>query len=354
MFSWVGSLRLRLGRGRLAAGGSHGYGAGMRWFLTLSAGCSEVGFADPSRLDAVPSAAKPVNVEVVDSFVQVTEPSVDVLWVVDNSCSMDDEQDAIAVNFPVFIEWFVSSGLLFHIGVVSTDMEDPTQSGQLQAAQGVKWIDPATPFPESVFDDMARLGVSGDSAEMGRAAAYTAIELKGQTQNAGFIREEARLAIIVLSDEVDHSGDVPIGLEEWIDYLYDLKRAPSMVGVHSIVGPPGGCGLEAEEGSGYIEVTEALGGVLTPICTEDWAAVLGEIGETVANPSQEYFLSEIPIVESIEVAADIDGAHVVFTPETQWTYQPARNSVLLTDFEVEPLTPVSVTYEAIGPSELIE
>jgi hypothetical protein len=317
-------------------------------------GCSETGLSGNPFAGLDPAAPSPVDVDVVDTFVQAPDPPVDVLWVVDNSCSMEEEQSAIAANFPAFSAWFAGSELDYHIGVVSTDMVDPGHSGRLQEAQGYRWIDAATPFADSVFDGMARLGTSGDSAEKGRAAAYTAIEIKKESDNAGFVRDDARLAIIVLSDEVDHSGDTPIGLDEWIAYLEDVKGTPSRVGVHSIVGPPGGCGVEAEEGSGYIEVTEAFDGVLVPICTEDWVSVLDEIGQTVASPVQEFFLTRLPVVGSIAVGAELDGAFRVFDPLSEWTYDASRNSVALMHVVVEPGTPVRVEYEALAPSERVE
>ena len=45
------------------------------------------------------------------SFVQEYHTDVDVLWVVDNSCSMDEEMQQVATNFASFIDEFVDLGL---------------------------------------------------------------------------------------------------------------------------------------------------------------------------------------------------------------------------------------------------
>src|SRR5688500_6214299 len=69
------------------------------------------------------SVAPPIpGVTQTDSIVQVTTPKVDILWMVDNSCSMYNEQADLTENFPYFMEFFLGSGLDYHVGVVSSDI----------------------------------------------------------------------------------------------------------------------------------------------------------------------------------------------------------------------------------------
>ena len=68
---------------------------------------------------------------------QVTVPSVDVLWVIDNSCSMTEEQQALTDNFNKFVQYFVGSGLDYHIGVVSTNWDN--ESGDHRGKLRVQW-----------------------------------------------------------------------------------------------------------------------------------------------------------------------------------------------------------------------
>ena len=53
---------------------------------------------------------------VTDVSTQVTTPEVDVLFVIDNSCSMNNEQSELTANFPSFMAYFLDSGLDYHIG----------------------------------------------------------------------------------------------------------------------------------------------------------------------------------------------------------------------------------------------
>src|SRR5688572_17447955 len=93
--------------------------------IWLVAACgSEQGFREPPPVYP-PSAPLPIADETrVDRIVQVVTPQVDVLWMIDNSSSMGDEQTALGENFPLFMDFFLNSGLDYHIGVTSSDVDD--------------------------------------------------------------------------------------------------------------------------------------------------------------------------------------------------------------------------------------
>ncbi len=78
---------------------------------------------------------------VVEPYGELPSGKVDLLFVVDNSCSMSAYQAALADTFPVVSNYFYGSGIDFHVGVVSTDTDDPSHSGRLRQAGGQKWID---------------------------------------------------------------------------------------------------------------------------------------------------------------------------------------------------------------------
>ena len=78
----------------------------------------------PARSNHVPPTQ-------VDTLVQVADPLVDVLFVVDNSASMSDDQYELGQHFGAFLDPFVGAGFDWHIGVVSTDLVDEHQGGRL-------------------------------------------------------------------------------------------------------------------------------------------------------------------------------------------------------------------------------
>src|SRR5690349_10507523 len=83
------------------------------------------------HLPAWPSSKAPDlgSSEWTDDILQVTVPQVDVLFTVDDSSSMEDEQGKLVDNFPRFADYFLGSGVDYHIGVTSTDLVSPLQQG---------------------------------------------------------------------------------------------------------------------------------------------------------------------------------------------------------------------------------
>ena len=75
--------------------------------------------------------------EQTDVFLQETRNVVDILLVVDNSCSMIDEQEKLADNFQSFIDAFAGVDVDYQIGVVTTDQEQEHHMGRLRCAADV-------------------------------------------------------------------------------------------------------------------------------------------------------------------------------------------------------------------------
>jgi hypothetical protein len=285
--------------------------------------------------------------DTVDRVVQPAEFSVDVLWVVDNSCSMEDDQGSLVTNFPTFIDTFLAmEGLDYHVGVVSTDVFDSNHQGRLRRADGVKWLDVDTPDPYGTFDSMARMGTGGSGDECGRAAAYHALDTHLDGFNADFIREDAALSVIVISDEEDSSDIVGIEMEPFISFMEGFKYDPAMLSFSAIAGPtPSGCST-ADPGWGYDEAVTRLGGVFHSICDADWAAVLDELANNAASLRREFFLAEIPIEDTITVwVIEEDGTRVDLVLGTDFTYDAARNSVQLLSYTPGPYAEVFIGYD---------
>jgi hypothetical protein len=328
----------------------------------LTVGCIEYTPPGPERTSEVVFNQFDPPVETVeDTYIQVQKPEVDVLWVIDNSCSMESEQEEVAADFPLFMQYFLGSGLDYHIGVVSTDMDDPDQSGRLTLGPAqVRWIDEATPDPMGAFAAMAQLGIDGSSVEQGIAAGYAAFELQ-RTFNDGFLREDSAVHVIVLSDESDFSAEDPVTLGEYTNYLNGLRADPAMVQYHAIVSPPAAapdtCQGVQTAGDRYIQVSQAVGGVYRSLCDTPWSAALEAIGLESAGLRREYFLTERPVDGTIRVAVDDQGNTLLFDafdPETalgDWVYSDPRNSITFLSYVPEAGAVVHITYDALSSAE---
>ncbi len=317
--------------------------------------------------------------EVHDLVVQLDEPKVDILWIVDNSGSMQPYQDQIANNFDAFLRYFLESGMDWHLGLVSTDTDDEASSGVLYQSEGHRFVSRETVGAEDVFVSMVQqLGTVGSGTERGFRAVDRFFE-KLNTANRGFFREEAAFHAIVVSDETEQSGNDP-SQPEFIEMMRNLKADPDMVTFSSIVGPnPSGCttetGAPAMAAPRYISATEQIGGMHHSICEEDWVPILRELGLQAAGMRVEYFLSEAPDPASLQVWAVVppldDGGEPyvydgipVHVAEGQdrfeacpagtcftYEYNPVRNSITLMDYVPPALTEMHMTYEVLSEKE---
>jgi hypothetical protein len=276
-------------------------------------------------------------VDVIDKFVQATEPKVDILFVVDNSGSMGEEQSNLRTNFRDFAQIAQTWTVNYQIGVITTD------SPRLQGNPLI--IRPTDPDPVAEFGSNANVGTSGSGTEQGLEMAYRALSDPLITgHNAGILRADASLEVIVVSDEEDQS---PQSLDFYISFFYSIKGAQNTSLFHfsAIAGDvPNGCNSgagSAEAGRRYEEVARRTGGVFGSICDASFAQTLRAIGNRAFGLRVQFFLSRQPDMTqpfsvrryANEAACDADpnatgGTVVPNNPNTGWTFDPPSNSIL--------------------------
>jgi hypothetical protein len=167
----------------------------------------------------------------------------DVLFVIDNSGSMEEEQNNVIRNTAVFINELSQSDNAYRVGIITTDaldqghpgldggrlrMHRATQAALNAASCGITPDTSAEPYldrpdpadtqveakrcrlVEDFKATVASLGTGGSGTECGLAAAKMALDPNNsvtRTANAGFLRADADLAVIYMSDEEDCSFD---------------------------------------------------------------------------------------------------------------------------------------------------
>ncbi len=317
--------------------------------LLMLFACSDYALESSTPLGEVPLPNPLADRTVADVLHQrPLVEQVDVLWVIDDSCSMEDDQNALAAAFPAFMDYFIGIDIDFHLGVVSTDMVAEDGQGKLHEVAGAKWLDNTHPDPIPAFQMLATMGTGGSGDEMGRAPVYASITDHAGGWNAGFFRETAALSVIVISDEHDSSDMVGVDLDGFVGWLKEVKFDPTLVSYSTIVGPmPDGCAT-AKPGAGHVEVTEAVGGVNWSICDSQWERLLEELAVQSAGLQREFYLSDIPDESTIAVRVLEADTWVDFAAETDWVYDAGRNSVRFLEFVPGPLAEVEVTYVAAG------
>jgi hypothetical protein len=172
--------------------------------------------------------------DLVDVPITVLRP-LDVLFVVDDSGTMVQEQAALAAAFPSFVDALTDTDELvdLHIGFASSNLGTAPagtggtgcagegDEGHLLVAAGCPALTGDAPFVEhrvaaggeaegnytgelaAQLQCMAQLGTDGCGFEQHLASMKRALE--DDVANAGFLRAKANLAVIVLADEDDCS-----------------------------------------------------------------------------------------------------------------------------------------------------
>ena len=249
-----------------------------------------------------------------ETFEQDLYEAVDVLWVVDNSGSMSDDLDTVARNFSSFIQVFIDLDLDWQMGVITTDMDNSQYSGKLVGP----YLTPTTPDVVGEFIDQIDLGSGGSATEKGfeaTEAALTAPLVNGH--NAGFMRADAALATIVISDEDNSSSQSASSFVSWYE---SLKATSDMTTFNAI------CEGIFLSCSKYATAADSTGGITGDIGSSDYASILESISYTSAGMTVSFDLAYEPS-DLGRMQVTVDGADVPQDPFNGWTYDTVDQSV---------------------------
>lgn len=279
----------------------------------ISAGCQETEKAGFSSSTSVGTSSEPR--ETKDSWDLQIGSGVDIIFFGDTSSSMTEELQTLGSEVTEFVDGLVSFTDDWQlIAVTGPDgcgvggVLNPTQSNYSQIfSDGI-----ITPPGEDLVDEWGIFNVVQALEESTQGGC-----------NNGFLRENARLHIIFISDEEDNSpGWDSDNNNYWKEYYSTIaakKSSPEQIMFSGIIGPqPDGC-YGVEPGNGYTELIAETKGENLSICDEWQNDIDRLVDATVSYPL--FSLSEVPIEASIEVQIDDQ------PQEGNWTYEAERNSV---------------------------
>ena len=238
---------------------------------------------DPERPDVLATQFGTAHYgsAVVDEFVQEGNDSTDILWVVDNSSSMNALQNGLATDLIVFLDILNALGIDYHVAVVTTD--SPVIQGDFLGSD---------PFANFTVVDEAYTTEQG--LEMGIQALTPPMTDPGQA-NDGFLRETAGLRVIFFSDEEDQSSDT---VTDYITRYQALKANPDHVILSAIVDPA--------IGIRYDQAASMTGGLSVDNNTNpNWINTLSQLAWLSMSWQDTFELSQIPVDGTITV--EIDG-----------------------------------------------
>ncbi|MGZ3722031.1 MAG: hypothetical protein ACXVA9_03810 [Bdellovibrionales bacterium] len=291
---------------------------------------------------------------------------IDMLWVVDNSGSMQPLQQNMTSNFNAFISQFVTKGYDFHLGVTSSEayLSGPAPFNNTPAKAkfsdgvtthtGIFDIIPGTANLISTFVTNASLGANGSGDERVFSSFKAALD---SPLNVGFLRPDSFLAVIILSDEddfsdparreyswtfsggiADHSYTNP-GLQtvdsyvNYLDTLTNTTGAFRRYSVSAITVNNAACLTQYRQsspgaiiGQRYLDIAGKTDGVIGSVCDASYAPALTAIQNRIIELGTQFYLSATPVVESIHVV--VNGIVVPQDPTNGWSYNSAANSIV--------------------------
>lgn len=256
---------------------------------------------------------------------------MDLLFVVDDSGSMGEEQANLASNFPQFAEvlqqYMVEGGLPldFRVAVtttgrdityttvvtvppipgippippISTTQSEMGDDGAFRQECGMtrRWLERTDPAMATTFSCAANVGVEGPGWEMPLQASQLALSapmINGM--NSGFLRDDALLAIVYLTDENDCSRrdnnftlataapctSEPV--QSWVDFFDDLKGGRGRWATAVIAGPTNcesdfGSAVAAPRMQEFVTLTGS-NAVFSSICEGNLAPALASALDT--------------------------------------------------------------------------
>ena len=295
----------------------------------------------------------------VDVFNQNPAEDVDILLVVDNSCSMQSYQTRLGQNFSQFISWFINANVNYQIAVTTTSLTTPnpdcTASDHARIPAPGQFVDdviitPDTPDAASVFNDIVNVGICGSANEMGLEAARLALsEPNLSGANAGFLRPEASLSLIFVRDEEDYS---PLPVNEYINGFFDVKgqRDRDIFNASALAIDSGTCPTFIERGTRYIDVAQQTSGVLGDLCAQDFENIVTELSLNASRLRDHFFLTSEPDPSNLHVYVEereIDCSEGIWWLERRLDASGEERTAVVFDWQSlpQPDERVSVRYE---------
>lgn len=299
-----------------------------------------------------------------DTFTQnktVTSAPIDVLFVIDNSGSMETSQNMIADNISTFINKFQETNFDFRIAVTTTGAYRALPLFNMGASysrfvdgtdatshSGVFIIDRDTPNMEQVFQVNVKQGILGSADERGlQSLEATLLNLQNAAE---FPRADSFMAVIYLTDEEDFSWNGTANIQllpdgspnsvtdprlnptsDYVAFLDGLTNSSSghrnysvsTIGIFSEA-----CRQQLSTSftgrritTRYAEMADATGGVKASLC-DDFSDILSNISDSILELSTRFYLNKIPDPSTLVIYVDD-----VELPAGAWDYNAGDNSI---------------------------
>jgi len=261
-------------------------------------------------------------------------PQADILFVVDNSGSMSPHQINLSANISQFITEFLRQPILaYNIAVVSTDVDGFGQPTRGAFAGTTKVVNKQTPNGARILAENLKLGIRGSGLEAPFDATHLALDpALLAAGNAGFLRKNAALVVIFITDAEDQSDIRPQALYEYLVNTKDGRKNKVFSFGAIIPTAETRCARDAFEPPRLIEeflgIVQNSGNNVMNLCASDFGQKLAEAASQIVDQvGNKIYLSRAPEISTLKVTY----GSVELQPDarTGWTFDPLENAVVL-------------------------
>jgi len=270
-----------------------------------------------------------------DPFVLSKTPKADIIWVVDDSASMKNNQKDVAANAKDFFSRALKAGLDFRVGVTGVHKKT---NGHFCSRISTKVSDSGgvdrflLPTEQKIFEAciLNPAGASGTPYEYGLKSGYDAVtsHLPRAANDPTKIRTDAALVVIQVTDEAaqslkskktgipytktkctltaTHKTKLSTFMKPHID-LFTGKNSTYGTAAKAVVHFIGGlCNnkCNAQLGHAYIGVAGGTGGLTADVCQQNLGATMQIIISAINGYASPIKLEYVPISASLAVAVE--------------------------------------------------
>ena len=308
-------------------------------FHFMIVGCQ----VDPSPKKHPFVQKKTVNKSVTDSY----NPSVDILFIVDNSGSMAGVQKLLSKNAQLFIDEFLETEFIdYHIAVTNSTVKSMPPAfgdGNLMVCKDLaeksgynypNYIDRNTPRAGECLKEMMKVGTDSQTDEYFFNIPVLALSGPSFVKNFSFYRSDAHLAIFIITDSFDQSD---VSFEEVYRFLLNLKGGDEKkihyaAGIVTFAVRQYGCTPEEESPTSFIELAKLFGNrsYLFNLCQFNFGKDLAYFANHLVDSTLVIPLDYLPDMDTIEIRYDYKGGNQLIPNGFKgWSYDAIDNAVRL-------------------------
>jgi hypothetical protein len=293
--------------------------------------------------------------DACDALVVDHLAKADIIWVIDESGSMDDKRASVISHANGLFSRALASGLDFRMGITGVNSPQGSYASTVGRFCSTATTDTKDsggvdrfllPTEQTIFSACIKNppGFEGAS-EYGLLNAFKAVKqhLPRAAGAPDRVRPDARLVIIVASDEPPQSlttgvyttscpltaadgAKLDAALKPYLGLFSGADDPQASSSVH-FIGGVCNSGCSAQPGIGYLQLVQKLGGQIADICQQDLGASLGAMIDEVAADASPLKLKHSAV--SSTVAVVLDGVAIKRSRSAGFDYNAASNTLVL-------------------------